>query len=84
MRFTHPHTLNGHRYDTGEAFTGNVSVGRFLYQRGHLEPDGAPEDEAITAKLASSSWNSGDRSEDTPEPKPAPRRRATRAAKKKE
>lgn len=82
MRFTHPHTLNGYRYDTGDAFTGNVSVGRFLHQRGHLEPDGAPEDAAITAKHTKATWHSGDTiPEPTPEPTKTPRRRA-RAAKK--
>lgn len=48
MRFKRNHTRNGTRYARGDPFTGPVNTGRFLYQRGILEPDGGPDDHVIT------------------------------------
>lgn len=83
MRFTRPHTHNGHHYEAGDSYTGNISIGRFLHQRGVLEPDGAPDDDAITAKASKPAWH-GDTADETPttaEPQTT-RRRSTRATRK--
>jgi hypothetical protein len=48
MRFKKTHTRNGVRHERGDPYSGPVNSGRFLYQRGVLEPDGGPDDDAIT------------------------------------
>ena len=48
MKFKRAHTRNGVRYEVGAAFVGDTNTGRFLYQRGVLEPDGSPGDDLIT------------------------------------
>jgi hypothetical protein len=47
MRYKRAHTRNGVRVEAGTPYTGPVNTGRFLYQRGILEPDGGPDDHAI-------------------------------------
>jgi len=86
MKFTRPHKLNGHQHDTGDPFRGNTSLGRFLYQRKILEPDGAPEDDAITAKQKPSAWHPDHPEPEAPEATEtgAPKRTRRRAAAKKE
>lgn len=59
MKFKRKHTHNGKTYAAGDRYTGPVHTGRFLYQRGALEPDGSPEDAAITAKRPLNSWSDG-------------------------
>ncbi len=44
MKFTKRH--NNH--EPGDPYLGNAQTGRFLYQRGVLEPDGGADDDAIT------------------------------------
>lgn len=86
MKFTRPHKLNGHQHDAGDPFRGNVSLGRFLFQRKVLEPDGAPEDDAITAKQKPSAWHADRAEPESPEATEtgAPKRTRRRAAAKKE
>ena len=55
----------------GDPYKGDVHTGRFLYQRGVLEPDGGPDDAAITRNpgpRARQQWGF----EDTPPPPPPP------------
>lgn len=81
MKFTKRHTLNGVTYEAGDRFAGDVFLGRFLHQRGALEPDGAPEDAAITAKHTKPSWSAGTSEAPTEPQEPAtPKRRAKRPA----
>ena len=65
MKFKKRH--NG--IEPGTPFKGGVNTGRFLYQRGVLEPNGHPDDPAITANpgpRARQRWGF----EDTPPPPP--------------
>lgn len=48
MKFKRRHTHNGVTHEAGDPFTGSINTGRFLYHRKALEPDGGPDDDAIT------------------------------------
>lgn len=48
MKYRRPHRHNGVAHKAGDPFRGTVNTGRFLYQRGILEPDGHADDPAIT------------------------------------
>ena len=48
MKYRRQHTHNGVIYKPGDPFTGDINTGRFLYNRRVLEPDGGPNDLAIT------------------------------------
>jgi len=81
MKFTKRHTLNDVTHEAGDPFTGDVFIGRFLHQRGVLEPNGGPDDAAITAKHTKPSWSSGTaEAAAEPEEPTAPTRRAKRPA----
>lgn len=81
MKFKHPHKLNGHQYDTGDPYTGDVNLGRFLHQRGVIEVDGGPDDEAITAKYRRPTWAT-EQPPTPPAEAPTPARRRAPARKK--
>lgn len=49
MKYARAHTHNGVTHKKGDPFDGDVNTGRFLYNRQALEPDGGPDDEAITS-----------------------------------
>lgn len=55
MKYKRDHTINNHLHEQGTAFTGDTNLGRFLYHRGVLESDGAPDDDEITGETASAS-----------------------------
>jgi hypothetical protein len=57
MRFAKRHTRNGITFEAGDAYTGDVQGGRFLYQRGVLQPDGSPGDDAITSPKPKQQWD---------------------------
>ena len=48
MKYRRQHTRNGVTHKKGDAFVGTIEAGRFLFHRHVLEPNGAPEDDAIT------------------------------------
>lgn len=75
MKFKRDHTVNGVKYKAGEHFTGDVRLGRFLFQRGQLEADGSPEDKKI---MADASEYKEIRWAQPEEPKPATKRRRTK------
>lgn len=73
MRFTRHHTRNGIHYKPGDPYAGPVHSGRFLYHRGIIEPDGGPDDAAITAKhTRRQAWDV-----DVPEPPKKRKRRGS-------
>jgi hypothetical protein len=74
MRFRKRHTRNGVTYNAGDPYTGPIRTGRFLYQRGVLEADGGPDDDAITRNpgpRARQRWGFDDDAPQAP-PEPAP------------
>lgn len=79
MKFKRAHNHNGHQYAAGDKYTGPVHTGRFLFQRGALEPDGSPEDAPITSKRPLSSWSTGEEPA-VPLSKPAAKAKKTTAA----
>jgi hypothetical protein len=67
MRFSKPHTLltstGSKAFEKGEAFKGDIGLGRHLFQRGVLEPspkDAAraerEHDDAIMAAVPTTQW----------------------------
>lgn len=49
MKFTRRHNRNGHQYEIGDKWTGDIDGARFLYHRGILEPDNDPRDHLVTS-----------------------------------
>ena len=71
MKFKKRH--NG--IEPGTPFQGGVKTGRFLYQRGVLEPNGHPDDEAITRNpgpRARQRWGFEEMAAEPAPPAPAP------------
>ena len=60
MKFKREHTHNTIKYAAGDEFTGGTGLGRFLYQRGALEPNGHEDDAEIMRSpgpRAKQRWN---------------------------
>lgn len=73
MRFKKRHNRNGHQYEVGDKWTGDVDGGRFLYHRGILEPDGDPIDKFVTSAkpVRGVAWSDTDTFAAKPDASPA-------------
>ena len=61
MKFTKEHKRGRRTYRVGDRFEGAIKTARFLYHRGILTPDGAPEDALVTGpKVTSQVWDAFD------------------------
>lgn len=58
MRWARDHNRAGVQHKKGDKWSGPIQSGRWLYHRGHLEPDGDPIDALITGpKAPPAAWH---------------------------